>query len=914
MFLKRLYLSIFLSLCFSPICVLAQGNLDLLKKADSLYQLPSPTEEDDRLAIKLYSEALAETPNSEEVQLFLRGSERLGVLLSVYGENEAAAKSYRKGIQLAKAFKLPDTLVYSSHLFLGELLFSLSKLDSSIYHLKEAENLQKLIQEKTQPERLFNALGVYFFETGNYSQSISYFSRAESALPSSLGDYGRYARYSFLSNKASALYNLEKYDSAKKIYEDLLTWEINPNQVRINLANTHLEEGNPDQALDVLNQISETSEPLKFSHWNLLAKGYLLKKDLEAAELALDRTRDSLMTKLTRKKDLQRGIYHNLRGQLHEQKKEYQKALNSYQKAIIELHPTFQNSDIFQNPEKSSLGMSSITLFEVLASKAKIAWMLYEKEEDSKWFRLGLSTYLSAFDFANYISFNFDNDEARIFLGDQVLKAYQIAIERIYNIALERDELGLMEQAFVWAEQSKAGALRQSAYFERLKRRSGIPLAKLQEEENLQFLLSKNYQRQYLSNDPEELKKLQEEFVKLQVDLSRLREEFKSFLPDFENADVFSLARYQDQLGRRKASLSLFQTSSKLFVFWVEPEFFDFKALDIKEINFRELENWRKALQTPNLGRKYDAGAFISQFGKTLFDPWLVRMKSRNQLIVVPHAQFNSIPFEVLPIDGEYLIERIAVLYQFSAALVKSEPKKEWFSNAVLGFSPFEQKGFQGLSRLPGSKEEISRKGFTVFTDESADLKTFLKEAPNYPYIHLATHAKAEPGDINSSFIAFYPGLEEFRLFSQELSYQALDSVEFVFLSACETGAGQLSDSEGLISLARSFALAGADHLITSLWLTENQVAVYLSDAFYRHLQEGESYASALRLAKLDLLNDPKMSQFSHPGYWANYVLIGQPEVVSFERKVKEVIGRIALVLFILAGIVWIIYRSNKKE
>ena len=56
------------------------------------------------------------------------------------------------------------------------------------------------------------------------------------------------------------------------------------------------------------------------------------------------------------------------------------------------------------------------------------------------------------------------------------------------------------------------------------------------------------------------------------------------------------------------------------------------------------------------------------------------------------------------------------------------------------------------------------------------------------------------------------------------------------------------------------------------------------------------------------------MSQFSHPGYWANYVLIGQPEVVSFERKVKEVIGRIALVLFILAGIVWIIYRSNKKE
>jgi CHAT domain-containing protein len=186
-----------------------------------------------------------------------------------------------------------------------------------------------------------------------------------------------------------------------------------------------------------------------------------------------------------------------------------------------------------------------------------------------------------------------------------------------------------------------------------------------------------------------------------------------------------------------------------------------------------------------------------------------------------------------------------------------------------------------------------------------------LNEAPQYPFIHLATHAKAESQDYNSSFIAFHPEQEEFRLFSQELSFQPLDSVELVFLSACETGSGQLNSSEGLISLARSFALAGANHLVTSLWLTENQVAVYLSEKFYEHLEDGETYSMALRLAKLDLLKDPQMSQFTDPGYWSNFVLIGQPELSSSALKTNYVLIGLGFILILLAVIAWISSRSK---
>jgi hypothetical protein len=111
--------------------------------------------------------------------------------------------------------------------------------------------------------------------------------------------------------------------------------------------------------------------------------------------------------------------------------------------------------------------------------------------------------------------------------------------------------------------------------------------------------------------------------------------------------------------------------------------------------------------------------------------------------------------------------------------------------------------------------------------------------------------------------------------------------------------------------LARSFALAGANHLVTSLWLTENQVAVYLSEKFYEHLEDGESYAAALRLAKLDLLRDPQMSQFSDPGYWANFVVIGPPELISSDWKTKYVIVGLSLILFLLAIIAWKSSRSK---
>lgn len=112
-----------------------------------------------------------------------------------------------------------------------------------------------------------------------------------------------------------------------------------------------------------------------------------------------------------------------------------------------------------------------------------------------------------------------------------------------------------------------------------------------------------------------------------------------------------------------------------------------------------------------------------------------------------------------------------------------------------------------------------------------------------------------------------------------------LNQVKLVYLSACETGAGQLSASEGLVSLARSFAFAGVEQMVISQWVSEDRVSAYLSGRFYSHLKAGESPSQSLRLAKLELLADRDMVQFHHPYYWANFKLIGQPSEATDQLK-----------------------------
>jgi CHAT domain-containing protein len=92
-----------------------------------------------------------------------------------------------------------------------------------------------------------------------------------------------------------------------------------------------------------------------------------------------------------------------------------------------------------------------------------------------------------------------------------------------------------------------------------------------------------------------------------------------------------------------------------------------------------------------------------------------------------------------------------------------------------------------------------------------------------------------------------------------------------VTLSACESGRNEVFAGDELMGLTRAFLGAGATTLVASLWLVQDETTAELMENWYEHLSEGSGRATALRNAQLTLKD-----KYSHPYYWAPFVLIGQ--------------------------------------
>ncbi len=696
---------------------------------------------------------------------------------------------------------------------------------------------------------------------------------------------------------------MDEYDSAQAIYSNLLEYGINSDQIRINLASAFIEEAKVNEALETLKDISRPYANSSISYHNLLTKAYLLKNDLKSSLETL-KLAESLISQENRTSgSFQEGIYYSLRGDYYQATGQFDQALSQYQKAIVTLLPGFEAYEIESNPATYSLGMSTLTLFEILVKKAKTAWSVASKSEKN--FQLGLQTWRSAFGLAQFISVNFDNDEARVFLGEKALNAYQDGIDLLYFFAQERQEEHLMLEAFAWAEQSKANGLKIGAKQEAIKRSRGLPSDLVQEERNLLFAISKNNQRQFEESNQENKKALETELVDLQVKLSRLREKFKNY-PGFDGVQeqLFNPRDFQSRLPPGSAIFSLFLSEKFLYNFWIEKGEFLWGVIPITDIDFQGLGEWMGEVSKPIVGRRYQANTAVSKFSNLLFEPLSSKLKSAKELIIIPQGVFNSFPFELIPApNGKLIVETVPLSYQFSAQFI--QPVELRFNlSKVLGFAPFagiQESDLAGFSALVTSQNEISRFTPNAYLGQKATKETFFLTASSAEIIHLATHAVASSDDPDQAFISFYPGKEDFRLFAPELAYQSLQNTKLVYLSACETGLGQLSQSEGLISLARSLAFAGAEQMVISLWVSEDQVSAYLANKFYDYAAKEKSFTEALQLAKLDLINDPAMAQFHHPFYWANYRLIGQPS--EYQSNSVWYLGLIVVIFLVLGGL-----------
>ncbi len=226
---------------------------------------------------------------------------------------------------------------------------------------------------------------------------------------------------------------------------------------------------------------------------------------------------------------------------------------------------------------------------------------------------------------------------------------------------------------------------------------------------------------------------------------------------------------------------------------------------------------------------------------------------------------------------------------------------------------------------LPATRDEIQslvdlhdfilewKAPMTVVDGGAATEERVREELPNHRYVHIATHGYFEPDNLPSllldaelkntqvdlgeqiqavgllpgllSGLVFAgvngeadPGRDDGYLSAEEIQHLDLSTCDLVVLSACETALGSPRAGEGLMSLRRSFAVAGAETVISSLWKVDDQASARLMRDFYNNLwAKNMNRGEALHLAKLRMLLRNRIDNAgdARPSTWAAFVLSG---------------------------------------
>ncbi|NER85409.1 MAG: CHAT domain-containing protein [Leptolyngbya sp. SIO1D8] len=124
-----------------------------------------------------------------------------------------------------------------------------------------------------------------------------------------------------------------------------------------------------------------------------------------------------------------------------------------------------------------------------------------------------------------------------------------------------------------------------------------------------------------------------------------------------------------------------------------------------------------------------------------------------------------------------------------------------------------------------------------------------------------------------AGFNARSSGSEDGVLTALEAASLNLVGTQLVVLSACETGLGDIANGEGVYGLRRSFAIAGAESQLMSLWLVSDDGTQNLMARYYEKLMDGMGRSEALRATQLEMIDDEGL--YSHPYYWAAFILAG---------------------------------------
>lgn len=525
---------------------------------------------------------------------------------------------------------------------------------------------------------------------------------------------------------------------------------------------------------------------------------------------------------------------------------------------------------------------------------------------------------LESFKVVDY-QFNLLSTDSRVNLARSNRTLYENALQNNALLYKLTDSLKYFNGSFDLAEKSKSLILYQSIQEANALDFAGIPDSLLAQEQQIRQAITNEDKRKqdklnqgYADTDTSVLQIIANLFD-LNQTYEALKRQLERNYPNYYklkyDLSTVSVEECQSTLLQKdQGLLEYFVGDTTIFIFLIKKD--DLKMVEV-ERDF-PLNEWVLKLQK-NSSKPYPYT--LKNYTQTAYDlyqklvaPLADQLPER--LIIIPDGILGYLPFETLlskpaeslykPESYAYLLKKHQISYSYSATLLKemqARKAKKAPAREVLAMAPYSNTDTILTSYLDKSNAIASLRGDTLsplpksgveldslvqlfntdaFYGEQATEERFIEQASNYRILHLATHGKADERVGDYSYLAFAPqpdSIENELLYVRDL-YNLELAADLVVLSACETGRGEFQFGEGIVSLARAFAYAGAKSIVTTLWQIDDQSTQTLMVSFYSYLKKGWTKDKALHQAKLDYIQSKKGLK-AHPALWAGVIGIG---------------------------------------
>lgn len=778
-------------------------------------------------------------------------------------------------------------------------------------------------------------LGVAYHRIGNYNRALNHlqaaidWTKTEKSYPKALEPQLYYEKAALLSDfdyGSSAIVNYKRVVQllAPKIktLSDSSQQAIYLNSL-ISLLALHYEQGNYDlaavrseQAFAFRKRIQKVDKAYQAKH--LFYASLLAKRNgaQEVAEQYVASATTLLQAASLTKNGLVWSEVYQAFANYQAEQKAWKPALELNFEAIQQLLPDWKaEKNTLPKVEILKQALSLGRMVALLEQRAQ----LYQAQQITATDEQALDVYQLMDRYVTALRQLYTGEEVRLRWSNRALLFYEQGIALCLKLAKAKADESYKKEAFRFSERSKSVLLLEAFKGTKARKISGVAAEVIAEEERLELAVSDAQQavddwrgrsRRSAENQAawrqtdQNLRTVQRAYEDFLVELKRTHPDYYQLKHDLSVIDIAAL---QARLGPDQLLLEYFIGQETMYVFQLSKETYQIIERPLPlDLNVR-IRAFRKSIYDYFLGAKQHSDSLLAAYGKRyrtlgydlhqdLIAPF-VEGSSAERLTIILAGNLGLLPFEALLTKATttdnyqempYLLHRFAINYCYSATLLHEMQIKEHVPEKIfLGFSPtFDETKILAdnyqFNPLKHSQEEVQEvfdlvgKMGAVFDAEQATKENFQQNCEDYCIIHIATHGVMNTQNAEQSFLAFSTNQDSAQtplLYVRDL-YNMHLTASLVVLSACETGIGTVYKSEGIASLARGFAYAGAKSLITSLWSVNDQATAKIMRYLYQYLKAGMPKDLALQKAKLEFLKTSNPLT-AHPFLWSAFVQIG---------------------------------------